>query len=81
LRVIDTDIRFLDPFDWSLSDSTARFRRLDRSPLVNNDSAYFEGPSLSIDISGTPNEDLPEFNVEQYASLPVRGLKLITRKA
>jgi beta-lactamase regulating signal transducer with metallopeptidase domain len=76
LRVIDTDIRFLDPFDWSLSDSTARFRRLDRSPLVNNDSAYFEGPSLSIDISGTPNEDLPEFNVEQYASLPVRAAKI-----
>lgn len=80
LRVIDTDIRFLDPFDWSLSDSTARFRRLDRSPsidrLVNNDNGYFEGPSLSIDISGTPNEDLPEFNVEQYASLPVRAAKI-----
>ncbi|TWT97139.1 Regulatory protein BlaR1 [Neorhodopirellula pilleata] len=80
LRVIDTDIRFLDPFDWSLSDSTVRCRRLDRSPsidgLVDNDHTYIEGPSLSINMSGASNEDLPEFNVEQSVSLPVRATKI-----
>lgn len=80
LRVIETEMRFLDQFDWSISDSTARFRRLERSPAIDGrdhyDPSYFEDSTFSIDMSGLPTESSTEYNVEQSVSVPVRLAKI-----
>ena len=80
LRVIETDMRFLDQFNWSKSLSTARFRRLERSPTIDGrdhyDPSYFEDSTFSIDMSGSPTESSTEYHVEQSVSVPVRLAKI-----
>ena len=80
LRVIETEMRFLDQFDWSISDSTARFRRLARSPAIDGrdhyDPSYFEDSTFSVDMSGSSTESSTEYNVEQSVSVPVRLAKI-----
>ncbi len=75
LKVIDTNVRLLDQFDWSTSESTARIGRFDRSPVLD-DPEHWEVASFSInalDWSPASNED---FTIEQSVSVPVRAAKI-----
>jgi beta-lactamase regulating signal transducer with metallopeptidase domain len=80
LRVVETDIRFLDQFDWSMSESTARFRRLAPSPVIHfgddEGFSFLQDPMLSIDMSGSGSENSTEFNVAPHGSIPVRVAKI-----
>ena len=75
LRVIDTNIRLLDQFDWSVSDSTVRIRRLDRSRQIEAPECW-EDSTLSVDMSGSSLESSTDYGIEQSVSVPVRAAKV-----
>ncbi|MGB7325277.1 MAG: M56 family metallopeptidase [Rubripirellula sp.] len=75
LNVIDADIRLLDQFDWSASESTIRFARLDRAPALY-DQEHWAETMLSVDVRGWPSEENENYNIAQTASVPIRVAKI-----
>ncbi|TWU39388.1 M56 family metallopeptidase [Novipirellula artificiosorum] len=75
LRLINTNIRLLDQFDWSTSDSTARLRRLDRSPVLDDPEQWAEA-TFSLNAVGWPPTTYDDNMVEQAVSIPIRVTKI-----
>lgn len=74
LRIMETDVRLLNQFDWSASDSTPRYRRLDRKPILE-DGEVWEA-TFSIDASAWPPRETALSDVDQSSSIPVRAIKI-----
>ncbi len=79
LTVIETNIDLLSQFDWSASEPTVRFARLDRAPVLDDPEQWAEA-TLSVNaLDGTPtgNDLFPtQFHIEQFASIPLRGARI-----
>ncbi|TWU55017.1 Regulatory protein BlaR1 [Rubripirellula tenax] len=75
LRVIDTNIELLDQFDWTTSEATARFARLDHSPVLDDPEGWAEA-TLSLDALGLQPSTNEDYQIEQSASMPIRAAKI-----
>ncbi|EMB16500.1 M56 family metallopeptidase [Rhodopirellula europaea] len=75
LRVIDTDVRLLDQFDWSTSASDTRFARVARSPVSAGLDAW-DDARLSLASSDAMAADSEPFSIEQSVSVPIRAAKI-----
>ena len=75
LYTIETDIRMLDQFDWSSTDSTTRFARLDRAPVLN-DPKHWEEATLRLNRQPLASPQPEHYSVEQSASIPIRVAKI-----
>ena len=75
LRVIDTNIELLDQFDWSTSEATARFARLDHSPVLDDPERWAEA-TLSLDALDLPPGTNEDYQNERSASMPIRVAKI-----
>ncbi|TWU46563.1 M56 family metallopeptidase [Rubripirellula reticaptiva] len=75
LRVIDTNIKLLDQFDWSTSETTARVARLDRAPVLDNPELWPEA-TLSFNALGLSPSTNENYRIEQSASMPIRAAKI-----
>lgn len=73
LRVMETDVRLLNQFDWSASDTTTQCRRLDRRPMLSDDEWT---TTYSTDAMSWPQQDTTPWNVDHSASVPVRAIKI-----
>lgn len=75
LRVIQTNIDLLNQFDWSASEPTVRFARLDRAPVLDDPEQWAEA-ILSVNaLDGTPTSN-DAFHIEQSVSIPLRGARI-----
>jgi len=70
----------LDQFDWSVSEPTVRFARLDRSPNLN-DLQHWTEPTLSIDASGKDLLNRDDLTPQQSLAIPLRAAKINHRQA
>lgn len=75
LHVMETDMRLLDQFDWSTSESIARFARLDRAPVLD-DPEQCAAAMLSLNALGLPPKTGEGYRVEQSVSVPIRAAKI-----
>ncbi|EMI40840.1 membrane protein containing Peptidase M56, BlaR1 domain protein [Rhodopirellula sp. SWK7] len=75
LRVIETNIALLNQFDWSASEPTLRFARLDHAPGLDNPEKWVEA-TLSVNASDGTSTSNDAFHIEQSVSIPLRGARI-----
>lgn len=73
-RVIETDVRWLNAFDWSAHNGETRCERIDTPPRVE-DLVAWQAP-FAVAEAGLHEDLIAALGIDQSASVPVRATKI-----